>query len=66
MTHFLKKIKENNSGSWTQQYYSGFINGLIKEDYYQQINDTTLNLYIVKDCPEEINHNVIQINSLQQ
>ena len=45
----------------------GFVNGLIEEDYYEQINDTVnSNLYIVKKCPEEINHNVIQINSLQQ
>ena len=45
----------------------GFVNGLIEEDYYGQINDTVnSNLYIVKKCPEEINHNVIQIHSLQQ
>ena len=40
---------------------------LIEEDYYEQINDTVnSNLYIVKKCPEEINHNVVQIHSLQQ
>ena len=45
----------------------GFVNGLIEEDYYEQINDTVnSNLYIVKKCSEEINHNVIQIHSLQQ
>ena len=45
----------------------GFVNELIEEDYYEQINDTVnSNLYIVKKCPEEINHNVIQIHSLQQ
>ena len=39
----------------------GFVNELIEEDYYEQINDTVnSNLYIVKKCPEEINHNVIQ------
>ena len=45
----------------------GFVNELIEEDYYEQINDTVnSNLYIVKKCPKEINHNVIQIHSLQQ
>ena len=44
-----------------------FVNELIEEDYYEQINDTVnSNLYIVKKCPKEINHNVIQIHSLQQ
>ena len=43
-----------------------FVNKLIEEDCYKQINDTVnSNLYIVKKCSEEISHYVIQIDSLQ-
>ena len=44
----------------------GWVNKLIEDDYYKQINDTVnSNLYIVKKCSEEISHYVIQIDSLQ-
>ena len=65
---FLKSsIGENTLVVGHSNTIPGFVNELIEEDYYEQINDTVnSNLYIVKKCPEEINHNVIQIHSLQQ
>lgn len=65
---FLKKVKGKTIlVVGHSNTIPGFVNGLIEEDYYEQINDTVnSNLYIVKKCPEEINHNVIQIHSLQQ
>ena len=65
---FLKKVKGKTIlVVGHSNTIPSFVNGLIEEDYYEQINDTVnSNLYIVKKCPEEINHNVIQIHSLQQ
>ena len=65
---FLKKEKGNTVlVVGHSNTIPGFVNKLIEGDYYKQINDTVnSNLYIVKKCPEEINHNVIQIHSLQQ
>ena len=65
---FLKKVKGKTIlVVGHSNTIPGFVNELIEEDYYEQINDTVnSNLYIVKKCPEEINHDVIQIHSLQQ
>ena len=64
---FLKKEKGNTViVVGHSNTIPGFVNKLIKDDYYKQINDTVnSNLYIVKKCSEEISHYVIQINSLQ-
>jgi broad specificity phosphatase PhoE len=64
---FLKKEKGNTVlVVGHSNTIPGFVNKLIKDDYYKQINDTVnSNLYIVKKCSEEINHYVIQIDSLQ-
>ena len=62
---FLKKEKGNTViVVGHSNTIPGFVNKLIEDDYYKQINDTVnSNLYIVKKCPEEINHYVIQIDS---
>ena len=64
---FLKKEKGNTViVVGHSNTIPGFVNKLIKDDYYKQINDTVnSNLYIVKKCSEEISHYVIQIDSLQ-
>lgn len=64
---FLKKAKGNTIlVVGHSNTIPGFVNELIDEDYYEQINDTVnSNLYIVKKCSEEISHYVIQIDSLQ-
>ena len=64
---FLKKEKGNTViVVGHSNTIPGFVNKLIEDDYYKQINDTVnSNLYIVKKCSEEISHYVIQINSLQ-
>ena len=64
---FLKKEKGNTVlVVGHSNTIPGFVNKLIEEDYYSQINDTVnSNLYIVKKCSEEISHYVIQIDSLQ-
>ena len=64
---FLKKEKGNTVlVVGHSNTIPGFVNKLIDEDYYSQINDTVnSNLYIVKKCSEEISHYVIQIDSLQ-
>ena len=64
---FLKKEKGNTViVVGHSNTIPSFVNKLIKDDYYKQINDTVnSNLYIVKKCSEEISHYVIQINSLQ-
>jgi len=64
----LKKIKGNTIlvVGHSNTIHS-FVSGLIEENYYEQINDTVnSNLYIVRKYPEDINHNVILINTLQQ
>ena len=65
---FLKKEKGNTVlVVGHSNTIPGFVNKLIEEDYYSQINDTVnSNLYIVKKCSEEISHYVIQIDSLQK
>ena len=64
---FLKKEKGNTViVVGHSNTIPGFVNKLIEDDYYKQINDTVnSNLYIVKKCSEEISHYVIQIDSLQ-
>ena len=64
---FLKKEKGNTViVVGHSNTIPSFVNKLIKDDYYKQINDTVnSNLYIVKKCSEEISHYVIQIDSLQ-
>ena len=64
---FLKKEKGNTViVVGHSNTIPGFVNKLIEDDYYKQINDTVnSNLYIVKKCSEEINHYVIQIDSPQ-
>ena len=64
---FLKKEKGNKViVVGHSNTIPGFVNKLIEDDYYKQINDTiNSNLYIVKKCSEEISHYVIQIDSLQ-
>ena len=40
----------------------GFVNGLIKQNFYGQINDTNnSNIYIVKICDNSISHNLLYI-----
>ena len=65
---FLKKVKGKKIlVVGHSNTIPSFVNELIGEDYYKQINDTVnSNLYIVEKCPEKINHNVIQIHSLQR
>ena len=64
---FLKKEKGNTVlVVGHSNTIPSFVNKLIEEDYYKQINDTVnSNLYIVKKCSEEISHYVIQIDSLR-
>ena len=64
---FLKKEKGNTViVVGHSNTIPGFVNKLVEDDYYKQINDTVnSNLYIVKKCSEEISHYVIQIDSLQ-
>ena len=64
---FLKKEKGNTViVVGHSNTIPGFVNKLIEDDYYKQINDTiNSNLYIVKKCSEEISHYVIQIDSLR-
>ena len=64
---FLKKEKGNTViVVGHSNTIPGFVNKLIEDDYYKQINDTVnSNLYIVKKCSEEISHYVLQIDSLQ-
>ena len=64
---FLKKEKGNTViVVGHSNTIPGFVNKLIEDDYYKQINDTVnSNLYIVKKCSEEIIHYVVQIDSLQ-
>ena len=64
---FLKKEKGNTViVVGHSNTIPGFVNKLIEDDYYKQINDTVnSNLHIVKKCSEEISHYVIQIDSLQ-
>ena len=64
---FLKKEKGNTViVVGHSNTIPGFVNKLIEDDYYKQINDTVnSNLYIVKKCSEEISHYVIQIDSLR-
>ena len=64
---FLKKEKGNTViVVGHSNTIPGFVNKLVEDDYYKQINDTVNSkLYIVKKCSEEISHYVIQIDSLQ-
>ena len=53
---FLKKVKGKTIlVVGHSNTIPGFVNELIEEDYYEQINDTVnSNLYIVKKCPKKL------------
>ena len=64
--NYSKFLSDNNNNKVLVVGHSNtipvFVNGLIKQNFYGQINDTNnSNLYIVKICNNSISHNLIYI-----
>jgi len=64
--NYGKFLSDNNNNKVLVVGHSNtipvFVNGLIKQNFYGQINDTNnSNLYIVKICNNSISHNLIYI-----